>query len=71
MSVINSQARIFEPFYRARGAREKAGGLDLGVALARPIVMEHNGTLEGLPREGGNGQFRLTIRCASDMLTKG
>ena len=33
--------RIFEPFYRARGAGEKAGGVGLGLSLARQIAREH------------------------------
>lgn len=53
--------RIFEPFYRARGASERSGGVGLGLALARQIAREHGGTLECLPREGGGGHFRLTL----------
>lgn len=62
--------RIFEPFYRARGAREKAGGVGLGLALARQIAIEHGGTLECLLRDGGGGHFRLTIPCVVDALVK-
>lgn len=53
--------RIFEPFYRARGASERSGGVGLGLALARQIAREHGGTLECLAREGGGGHFRLTL----------
>ncbi len=53
--------RIFEPFYRARGASERTGGVGLGLSLARQIASEHGGTLECLTRAGGGGHFRLTL----------
>ena len=54
--------RIFEPFYRARGASERSGGVGLGLSLAQQIAREHGGTLKCLPRDGG-GHFRLTLPC--------
>ena len=56
--------RIFEPFYRARGASERNGGVALGLSLARQIALEHGGTLEFLVRAGGGGHFRLTLPTA-------
>ncbi len=53
--------RIFEPFYRARGASERTGGVGLGLSLARQIASEHGGTLECLARAGGGGHFRLML----------
>jgi signal transduction histidine kinase len=53
--------RIFEPFYRAQGASETAGGVGLGLALVRGIVQQHAGTVECLPREGGGSVFRVTL----------
>lgn len=53
--------RIFEPFYRARGASERAGGVGLGLSLARQIAVEHGGTLQCLGRDGGGGHFRLVL----------
>ena len=55
--------RIFEPFYRARGASERSGGVGLGLSLAQQIAREHGGTLKCLPRDGGGGHFRLTLPC--------
>ncbi len=57
--------RIFEPFYRARGAAEMQGGVGLGLSLARQIVNEHGGTLECLERDGGGGHFRLILPLQS------
>jgi signal transduction histidine kinase len=53
--------RIFEPFYRAQGASETAGGVGLGLALVRSIVQQHAGKVECLPREGGGSMFRVTL----------
>lgn len=53
--------RIFEPFYRARGASERSGGVGLGLSLAQQIAREHGGNLQCLSRDGGGGHFRLTL----------
>ncbi len=53
--------RIFEPFYRARGAAESAGGVGLGLALVRLIAQRHGGSVVCLPRAGGGSQFRVTL----------
>lgn len=53
--------RIFEPFYRARGAGEKAGGVGLGLSLARQIAREHGGDLQCLARAGSGGHFQLLL----------
>ena len=53
--------RIFEPFYRARGASERAGGVGLGL-LTRPSDRRGTrGTLQCLGRDGGGGHFRLVL----------
>ena len=46
--------RIFEPFYRLAGATERDGGVGLGLALVKSIVLRHGGAVrcEGRP-EGG------------------
>ena len=56
--------RIFEPFYRAQGAAETAGGVGLGLALVRSIVHQHGGSVQCLPREGGGSVFRVTLPSA-------
>jgi signal transduction histidine kinase len=58
---VAERERIFEPFYRARGASERSGGVGLDLSLARQIAHEYKGTLECLPRDGGGGHFRLTL----------
>jgi signal transduction histidine kinase len=53
--------RIFEPFYRASGAREREGGVGLGLALVREIARKHGGDAICLARPGGGSLFRATL----------
>lgn len=57
--------KIFEPFYRIKGASEAAGGVGLGLSLARKIARLHRGSLICLPRENGGACFRLTLPRAA------
>lgn len=58
--------RIFEPFYRAKGGREKDGGVGLGLALVREIAAKHGGGVACLPREDGGSLFRVTLPALAD-----
>jgi signal transduction histidine kinase len=53
--------RIFEPFYRPAGAREREGGVGLGLSLVRQIARKHGGDARCLPREGGGSRFVLEL----------
>jgi signal transduction histidine kinase len=53
--------RIFEPFYRPAGAREREGGVGLGLALVRQIAQRHGGEAKCLPREGGGSCFTVLL----------
>jgi signal transduction histidine kinase len=53
--------RIFEPFYRPAGAREREGGVGLGLSLVRQIARKHGGEARCLPREGGGSRFVLEL----------
>jgi signal transduction histidine kinase len=53
--------RIFEPFYRPAGAREREGGVGLGLALVRQIARKHGGEARCLPRTGGGSCFEVTV----------
>jgi two-component system sensor histidine kinase KdpD len=56
--------RIFEPFYRGRGAAAQARGTGLGLAIARRLAEAQGGKLEVESRNGGGALFRLTLPAA-------
>jgi two-component system sensor histidine kinase KdpD len=51
--------RIFDKFYRAQGA--PGGGVGLGLAICRGIVMAHGGQLFAANRPGGGAEFRFQL----------
>ena len=53
--------KIFEAFYRVEGHAEGAGGVGLGLALARQIARAHGGDLRCDAREGGGSAFVATL----------
>jgi len=53
--------RVFEPFYRVRGASEAHGGVGLGLSLVRQIARQHGGDVFCLARDGGGSVFRVTL----------
>jgi signal transduction histidine kinase len=55
--------RIFEPFYRLRGASEREGGVGLGLALVRSIAQRHHGSARCEANPGGGACFVLVLPC--------
>lgn len=55
--------RIFEPFYRLRGASEREGGVGLGLALVRSIAQRHKGSAHCEDNPGGGACFVLKLPC--------
>lgn len=55
--------RIFEPFYRLRGASEREGGVGLGLALVRSIAQRHHGSAHCEANPGGGACFVLALPC--------
>ena len=55
------RGRIFEPFYRLRGAREAEGGAGLGLALVAAIARQHGGSVACTARDGGGACFRVSL----------
>ena len=49
---------IFERFYKGRASEDK-GGFGIGLALARMIVTEQNGTLKAENESGGGAMFTM------------
>jgi signal transduction histidine kinase len=58
---VSERERVFEPFYRARGASESSGGVGLGLSLVRQIALQHGGHVHCLARDGGGSVFRVTL----------
>jgi signal transduction histidine kinase len=54
--------RIFAPFYRPAGMRERGdGGVGLGLALVRQIARHHGGDVRCVPRHGGGTCFEVVL----------
>ncbi len=53
------EQRIFEKFYRGRGAR--VGGVGLGLAIGRAVVEAHGGAITAENRPGGGATVRFTL----------
>ncbi|MEY2561644.1 MAG: hypothetical protein QOG51_2059, partial [Verrucomicrobiota bacterium] len=51
--------RLFEKFYRGDG--RKAGGLGLGLSIARGFVEAHGGKLTAENRDGGGARFAISL----------
>lgn len=52
--------RIFQPYVRA-GETRSAGGLGLGLAICKRLVVAHGGTIRVEERPGGGSCFRFTL----------
>lgn len=52
---------IFAPFYRLPGARERDGGVGLGLSLVRQIAQRHNGDVVCLARPEPGSCFKVTL----------
>lgn len=56
--------RIFEAFFRLPGHAEQAGGVGLGLSLAKQIAERHAGSVRCEGREGGGSCFVLSLPLA-------
>ena len=52
---------IFEPFYRLPGARERDGGVGLGLSLVRQIARKHGGEVVCVASVGAGSCFRVSL----------
>lgn len=59
--AAEERERIFEPFYRPAGTREREGGVGLGLALVRQIARHHNGDVRCVSRPGGGTCFEVVL----------
>lgn len=64
--TAKDEESIFDPFYRSSAAREKAGGMGLGLAVCRKVMEVQGGSISGRPRPGGGADFCFTLPTAAD-----
>lgn len=57
----DERTKIFDAFYRVRGASERSGGVGLGLSLVRQIAAHHNGQVRCVPRNGSGACFVVTL----------
>lgn len=59
------ETRVFEKFYRGAGSR--AGGLGLGLSIARQLVEVHGGTIAAQNRSDGGARFSIRLPLGEPM----
>lgn len=52
---------LFEPYYRADPARQRDGGVGLGLSIAKAIVELHGGRIQAENRPEGGAQFTIWL----------
>ncbi len=57
--------RVFEPFYRAKNASERDGGVGLGLALVKSIAIRHGGSAVCSGNQGEGGCFVVKLAASS------
>ena len=60
------QARIFERFYRGKGAAARGHGFGLGLPIVREIVTAHRGTIDVVSTRGAGSTFRICLPLLQD-----
>ena len=60
---VGERERIFEPFYRMKGASEREGGVGLGLALVKSITLRHHGNVRCEDNPGGGACFVVRMPC--------
>ena len=54
--------RLFEPFFRVSGARDRStGGTGLGLAISQKVAKLYGGSIEAANREGGGLEVKITL----------
>jgi signal transduction histidine kinase len=59
------RGQIFQPFFRLPGATERDGGVGLGLALVKSIVLRHGGSVVCEARPGGGACFVVNLPRAA------
>ena len=59
------QQRLFDPYYRVEGDRERFSGLGLGLALCRTLTELHGGQISVKSERGKGSTFAFTVPLCS------
>ena len=59
------ETKVFDKFYR--GAGKPAGGLGLGLSIARQLVEAHGGTISAQNRLSGGARFSIRLPFGEPM----
>ena len=59
------QKRLFQPYYRVEGDRERLSGLELGLALCKTLVELHGGQIWVVSQEGKGSTFGFWLLSAA------
>ncbi|MGA9631933.1 MAG: ATP-binding protein [Candidatus Acidiferrales bacterium] len=59
---LEALPRLFEPFFRVSGARDRStGGTGLGLAISQKVTKLYGGTIEARNREGGGLEVKIVL----------
>jgi two-component system sensor histidine kinase KdpD len=59
--------KVFEKFYRGRGAGKADGGVGLGLTICRAIIRAHGGRISIQPRHSGGTMVEFTLPVAPSL----
>ena len=59
-------ANLFQPFYRADSAKQRASGMGLGLAVCKKAVEAQGGTISARARDGGGSDFWFTLPIGAE-----
>jgi signal transduction histidine kinase len=62
----NEKGRLFQPYYRLEGDRDRLSGLGLGLALSKTLVELHGGKIWVDSKKGEGSTFSFSIPFIKD-----
>ena len=69
IGVLESEKeRIFERFYQSKNTLNDAGGIGIGLAFCKEMVLHHNGSIEAKNRKEGGATFEIRLPAVNTTL---